>query len=189
MLELPTLPALNHLLRHAPWALGKLKVHAGKSARFVVGPATFNYAIQPSGEVRAAANAAPDATFRLTPASLARALFERDRKALQEAEVSGDTALASDIAYVAQYLDWDVEEDLSRFIGDIAAHRVVGAARGLEAWQRQALFNLAQAFKEYWTEEQPVVAGSDRVAEFVREVDRLRDDVERLEKRIDKLTM
>jgi ubiquinone biosynthesis protein UbiJ len=39
----------------------------------------------------------------------------------------------------------------------------------------------------YWTEEQPLVAAKPDVERFVREVDTLRDDVARLEKRIEQL--
>jgi ubiquinone biosynthesis protein UbiJ len=40
---------------------------------------------------------------------------------------------------------------------------------------------------EYWTEESPLIASRVKVEDFVREVGELRDAVERLEKRIERL--
>jgi ubiquinone biosynthesis protein UbiJ len=69
--------------------------------------------------------------------------------------------------------------------GDIAAHRVVQAGGTLRQWGAQATDNLARSFTEYWTEEQPLIARSADVAKFNRDVYRLRDDIARLEKRLD----
>ena len=67
-------------------------------------------------------------------------------------------ALASAFTDVLGGLRWDVEEDLSFLVGDIAAHRLVRAGAALLAWQAQAGSRLAQALADYWTEEQPVIA-------------------------------
>jgi ubiquinone biosynthesis protein UbiJ len=47
--------------------------------------------------------------------------------------------------------------------------------------------NLMRSFSEYWTEERPAVAAANDLAGFAADVDRLRDDLARLEKRISKL--
>ena len=41
---------------------------------------------------------------------------------------------------------------------------------------------------EYWTEERPLIAKRAHVEQFAHEVDQLRGDVERLEKRLEKLS-
>jgi ubiquinone biosynthesis protein UbiJ len=46
---------------------------------------------------------------------------------------------------------------------------------------------VAQGAAEYWTEEQPLIASRVKIEDFISGVARLRDDVERLEKRIDRL--
>jgi ubiquinone biosynthesis protein UbiJ len=46
---------------------------------------------------------------------------------------------------------------------------------------------LSRSFAEYWTEERPLIAKTTHVKQFIAEVDALRDDVERLEKRVEKL--
>ena len=140
-----------------------------------------------SGEVAPAdPQAVPDVTARLTP-GLALRLAARDETAWQEIEIAGDTGFAAAIHHVARNLRWDVEEDLSRIFGDIAAHRMTAAGRTLNRWGEQALENTGRAFAEYWTEERPLIAGRRDLEEFNRAVDALRDDVARLEKRIENL--
>src|SRR3974390_3142401 len=101
--------------------------------------------------------------------------------------MKGDMELAQEVSFLARNLSWDVEEDLSRVVGDIAAHRLVATARSLGRWSRDAGGRLAQGAAEYWTEEAPLVASRVKVAGFVADVAELRDAIERLEKRVEKL--
>ncbi|MCF8199792.1 MAG: hypothetical protein K9J42_13575, partial [Sulfuritalea sp.] len=89
--------------------------------------------------------------------------------------------------FVIRNLRWDAEEDLSKLVGDIAAHRIVEGGREFAAWQQQAAQNLAENFAEYFTEELPMIARQADVEEFSADIDRLRDDVARLEKRLQRL--
>ena len=102
-------------------------------------------------------------------------------------QIVGDAALASAFIGVISGLRWDVEEDLSRIVGDVAAHRLTEAASALWAWHLTAAKNLAQSLAEYWTEEQPVIASREAVHGFNHAVDDLRDDAARLEQRIERL--
>jgi ubiquinone biosynthesis protein UbiJ len=60
--------------------------------------------------------------------------------------------------------------------------------RTLQRWGEQAVENTGRAFAEYWTEEQPLIAGARDLEEFGRAVDQLRDDAARLEKRLENLS-
>ncbi|HMJ50290.1 MAG TPA: hypothetical protein VK440_06980, partial [Burkholderiales bacterium] len=111
-------------------------------------------------------------------------LLARDEAAYQQVGISGDSEFAGEIAYVAKNLHWDAEEDLSRVFGDIAAQRMVSTAKSLSTWSRQTFDSFSRSFSEYWTEERPLIAKSAHVKQFIAEVDALRDDVERLEKRL-----
>ena len=140
-----------------------------------------------NGEVApAGASAGPAATVRLGPGLMLR-LAARDESAWREISITGDTDFASAIHHVVRNLRWDVEEDLSRVFGDIAAHRMAETGRAFQRWSGQAAENTARAFAEYWTEEQPLIAGARDLEEFGRAVDQLRDDTARLEKRIEQL--
>lgn len=184
----PVAPAFNHLLRSASWARERLRPFAEKCARFELAPFTITLAILDSGEVTdASAAAQPDACFTLTPGVALRVLAG-DPDAWQKVAVTGDTALAREVLYIAQNLRWDAEEDLSRVVGDIAAHRMMSAAGEIRRWQRDSADGFARALSAYWTEERPLIAARQDVERFVREVDNVRDDVERLAKRIEQLT-
>jgi ubiquinone biosynthesis accessory factor UbiJ len=178
---------VNHLLRGAGWAREELRRFSGRTARFEAFPFALSLTVLDSGEVAAAAaTAAPVVTARLTPGLMLR-LAARDETAWQDVEISGDTDFAAAIHHVTRNLRWEVEEDLSRVFGDIAAHRMAETGRTLNRWGAQALENTGRAFAEYWTEEQPLIAGKRDLEEFNRAVDAFRDDVARLEKRIDHL--
>lgn len=178
---------LNHLLRAHAWARAALQPHAGKTACLRCLPFSVNLQVLESGEVGPAPAGAPaDATLSVTPGLLLR-IATRDETAWRDIVIDGDTELASAINQLWRHLRWDAEEDLSRVFGDIAAHRMTRSARAIGGWALDSGENLARSFAEYWTEESPLIAPADEVAQFNAEVDRLRDDVARLEKRIDAL--
>ena len=179
--------AVNHVLRTSPLAMQRLSPHAGRTARFDVGPLRAALTVQTTGEVTAAppgANA--DVTLRI-PAALLPRLAAREVRAFDEIGVAGDEALGRDIVFVAANLGWDVEEDLSKVVGDIAAHRAVGAARAFHRWSRDAAMRLAQGAAEYWTEESPLIASRVKLSSFGDDVTQLRDAVDRLAERISRL--
>ena len=181
----PAARALNHVLRSAPLAMERLRKHAGRTAEFRVGPVTLAFTVQTTGEVTAAVpGASRDLTVRIPPFLLPR-LAAREEAALREVEMQGDMELAQEISFLARHLTWDIEEDLSKAVGDIAAHRLVGGARAFSRWGRDAALRTAQGAAEYWTEESPLIASRVKVDGFVREVAALRDALERLEKRVE----
>jgi ubiquinone biosynthesis accessory factor UbiJ len=180
--------AMNHLLRDANWARERLAPFAGASVRFVLPPLSSMFSIAEDGTLHVApVDTQPVATIKLTPATAMRLLVLKDESARADVEVEGDAALAGAITRVLGTLRWDVEEDLSRLIGDIAAHRVVKTGQAVAHWQRAAGENLARSLGEYVTEERPLVAGREALRAFAQAVDELRDDTERLEKRIERL--
>lgn len=178
---------INHLLHGASWARELLGRYAGKTARFEAALFALSLTALETGDVALAATAVtPDVTVKLTPGLMLR-LAARDETAWREVEVNGDTEFASAINHIARNLRWDVEEDLSRLFGDIAAHRMAETGRTFRRWGQQALDNTGRSFSEYWTEEQPLIAGARDIEAFNREVDSLRDDTARLEKRFGQL--
>lgn len=187
MLDPLVTAAVNHVLDGNNWARDRLRGFAGKTALFECFPVSFALTVRENGEVAASApETVPDVTIRVTPGLLLRFLA-RDDTVWNEIPVSGDTEFATVINQVWRNARWDVEEDLARVFGDIAAHRIAQAGRTLDRWQAQGLDNLARSFAEYWTEEQPLIARARDVEQFNRDVDRLRDDAARLEKRLETL--
>ncbi|MEO6022571.1 MAG: sterol-binding protein [Burkholderiales bacterium] len=187
MLAVTAAATINHLLQAAPWALERLAPHAGKTVHVACGLINLRFSVEASGEVRAATSeASEDLTLMLPTPLLLRALAQ-GRTALNEAQMTGDTSFAQALAYVAQHLEWDYEEDLSKVVGDIAAHRIGATARGAVAWGQKSVDSLQIMLRDYLTEERPVLAKPREVAEFITSVDELRDAAARLEKRIELL--
>lgn len=174
---------LNHLLRANAWARESLKPFTGKTVCVRCLPFSASLRVIESGEVTPpGAGATPDATLTVTPGLLLR-MATQDETAWRDIAIEGDTALAGAVHHLWRHLRWDAEEDLSRVVGDIVAHRMVGTARALGQWARLSGENLARSVTEYWTEERPAVASANDLARFATDVDALRDDLARLEKR------
>ena len=184
MLSQPVVSTLNHLLTQSGWALQRLVRFAGKTARFNIAPFSFACTIQPDGTLRAAEPEASMDTICTIPPSLLPRLVLHDETAFAKIHSEGDAALLSEIFYLSRHLRWDVAEDLSRITGDIAAERIVRLAKTSQQQLHHSAQNFAQAVAEYWTEECPLLAKPTHIANFVRQVDQLRDDVARLEQRI-----
>lgn len=179
---------LNHLFSQSGWALPRLAKFAGKTARFYIAPFSFAYTVNEDGSViSAAADASADASCTIAPSLLPR-LALKDESAFAQILTSGDAALLSEIFYLSKNLRWDAAEDLSRVTGDIAAERIVHLAASAQQQVRDGARNLSEAFAEYWTEERPLVAKSTHINNFLQQVDALRDDVARLEQRINRLS-
>ena len=176
---------LNHVLAQSAWARTRLAAFAGRCAAITVFPMQLRLLITSEGYVEPAISGSKvDATIVMTPALVGRVLVG-DRTAQDEAKIEGDTAFAHEIAFLARHLRWDYEEDVSRVVGDVVAHRVGETARALAAWRVEAAKNLAENFRDYWVQERPLVASRTAIERFNREVDELRDSVERLAKRIE----
>lgn len=102
--------------------------------------------------------------------------------------VEGDTELAQRLRRILDGLDIDWEEQLSRLTGDVVAHQVGNAVRGLFAFGRQALERFAHNAGDYVTEELELTPTRPEVDDLLAAVDGLRDDVERLAARVDLLS-
>jgi ubiquinone biosynthesis protein UbiJ len=188
MLAHPAVAVINHLLARETWAADRLRPFAGRRVclRFPPFP-DLALAIADSGLLaRATGEGAPDLTVTLKPGALP-GLLARDDRLMREAEITGDTDLAAALQFVFRNLRWDVEEDLSRLVGDAAAHRAVSAGRAFAAWQKDTAQRLGDNVAEYLKEEAQALARPADVAEFGRAVADARDAVERLEKRLARL--
>ena len=183
----PATRAINHVLRATPLALERVRRHAGRTVAFHVGPATFAFTAQTTGELEpAVTGAARDVDVRFSPIVAAR-LAAGDKSALDLVEMQGDPGAAADVLFLMRHLEWQAEEDLSRVVGDVAAHRIADAARRLRAWTGNAALRLGQGAAEYFTEESPTIASRVKVEAFGRDVAELAAGVDALEERIGKL--
>ena len=187
VIELPVIAFVNHLLEAEPWAREKLVPFAGKRVRVKAVPLPdLAFAVTAEGKLERAAELEPDLTVTISPADLPR-LLQGDDTVLRSIAFSGDAELAAALQYLAKHLRWEFEEDLSRVVGDVAAHRIAGTARDFLAWQKDAGQRLGENVAEYLTEEARLLAPPAALAWFGRDVADLVDALERLEKRLDRI--
>jgi len=188
MISRGAVAGLNHLLGQQPWAAERLAAFAGRSVEFRCPPLPeLRFRILETGLLEeAAADADAELVITLKPAALPL-LLARDETVLRQIIIEGSAELASTVQYLFRHLTWDVEEDLSRLLGDVIAHRIVTDGKAFAAWQREGASRLAENLAEYWVEERPLLARPLDVEKFCRDVDALRDDVARLEKRLERL--
>ncbi len=189
MLASVALRPFNHILLHESWASKRLQLHARKTVRFSISPfLDINLTVQDNGELLSAISDVTIDTNITIIFDLLPRMLVHDEEAYSKIKISGDKAFAEELLFISKNLHWDVEEELSRIIGDIFAHRVVQASKDIKQWHNKAILNLSEALAEYWTEEKPLLTKSTHIHEFISEVNKLREDVEQLEKRVEKIS-
>ena len=133
---------------------------------------------------------AADATIRATPFDFAETMrMERKEDQVFKGKITldGDTRLAQRFSDILAMLEIDWEEQLSKLTGDVAAHQLGGMLRGFQRWARRNQLVMRDNLGEYLTEEKQLLPTAFEVAEWRGEVDRLRDDVDRLAARVVRL--
>lgn len=178
---------VNHLLAQDAWGRAQLAAHAGKIARLDAGLLAFDWQVTAEGLFKGVeSGAVPHVVIRVKLADVPLILQNRER-AVSYVRIEGDADFANAISRLSESLKWEPEEDLGRAVGDVAAHRIVTTAKSALAGVRTRGRALQENIAEYLLEENPMLLRPQSVADFGREVSKLRDDIERLEKRVRKL--
>ncbi len=182
---------VNRVLRFDP----EVRQHLGELHDKVIrlrlsGVTPFDIYALPSESglrLRAEHNREPDVTISGAIPVFARLAWGRITSrpvAAGEIQISGDIELGQRFQRILESIDIDWEEQAARVVGDVAAHQLGNAVRGLGRWSAQSLRTLGEDASEYLREETRLLAPRAQVESFLRAVDVLRDDVDRLEKRM-----
>jgi ubiquinone biosynthesis protein UbiJ len=178
--------ALNRLLEREAWARERLVPFAGASVELRVPLAPpVRFTLLPDGRVQPGGHE-PELTLAVKPEIIA-ALGKGEEELTRAIEVSGNARLASEAMQLARYLRWDIEEDLSRLFGDVAAHRLVETARDFGRWHLDVVRRLAESFAAYAADEARVLVRRAELEAHRERVAALREAVERLGKRVERL--
>jgi ubiquinone biosynthesis protein UbiJ len=187
-LESPFAAGLNYLLESEAWARARLAPFAGDVLELRAPPLpALRFQIAADGRLApAAAGEVAALVITAGPGALAAAL-QGEEQLMRAVDVAGNARLASEVMFLLRHLRWDVEEEMAKVLGDVAAHRLAGLARGAAAWHADAARRIAGSLVEYATEEKRVLVRRDELGELAEAQARLRDGLDRLEKRIDRL--
>ncbi|MFV1922094.1 MAG: SCP2 domain-containing protein [Methylotenera sp.] len=177
---------LQHITDQNNWSRKHLMPFAGKVLQFNLVPISTKLIILEDGSLATPDHAVADAIIHISP-SLAIRLMAKDESAKMLIKIDGDSHLATEITKVLQHMRWDIEDDLSKIVGDIPANKIMAVAKESTHALKKQSTSLAEMLKEYWQEEKPVLAKKWQINQFNASVDILRSDVSRLEKRLNKL--
>lgn len=178
---------INHLLAQEPWARKQLALHAGKLAAIDTGAIAVRLRVDGIGMLETAPLEVPaNVTIRVKLSDLPLIAQHRER-AFSYVKIEGDAEFANAISQLSKGLRWDAEHDLEKLLGPILATRVAGVARNALAFARGSQQKLAENVAEYFVEEQPLLIRPANLLDYSAGVTRVRDDVERLAKRLARL--
>jgi ubiquinone biosynthesis protein UbiJ len=183
--------ALSRVLRLDPDAARRLGELHGKVILLEIageGTPLRLYVIPSAAGVRIARryDGLPDVTITGTVAVFVNQLA-RGPTVSDALVIRGDIELGQRFQRIASAFAPDWEEVLARVIGDVPGHQIGRMVRAFFGWSREALQTLGTDSAEYLQEEAFVLAKRARVEAFLRDVDRLRADADRLHKRIERL--
>lgn len=158
-----------------------LRIHlTGLPLQFTLLADSMGIQIKPDNNDRA------DAALTGTPLSLFGLANQDSTAPIQDraVRIEGNAEVAHAFSELLKQAKPDFEEELSRVIGDVAAHHVGNTMRNAVEFGRRAKDALLQNIGEYLQEEGRDVPNKTEMQEFIHEVDKLRDDAARLEARL-----
>lgn len=129
--------SLNHVLQQEPQAMERLAKQSGKSALITLAPWSLQAQATPAGLLDLVRDARqPELRVTVTDnmAQLAAKAASGDKPSIH---IEGDVALAADINWLIDHVRWDWEEDLSKIMGDSAAHTLGQGLRAVASGLRQ----------------------------------------------------
>ena len=179
--------ALDASLKGSSAARADLKRLDGKVIRLeLIGLPLVLHFLPEDGRLTVAADyhGTADITVRAPAASLMAAALKRDGEAVPRGmQVSGDAETAQVFSRLLKNADLDWEELLAQRVGDVAARHIGNAVRGFARWSRDSGTRLGQDLADYLHYESRDLPPRHEVQGFLSDVDRLRDDAERLSAR------
>lgn len=192
MLLAPIAALLNRSIADSTVARARCQQLQGKVLVVrVTGPDISIYARCEQGklELLTRYDGEPHASLAGSPAALIGLVRPQPESAVRSGSVriEGDAEVAQGFQQLFKAARPDLEEELSRLVGDVAAHQIGKVARGWLNFTQRAVRTFGQNVSEYLQEESRDVPARIEVDEFVAAVDTLRNDVDRIEARLELL--
>ncbi|QEP42314.1 hypothetical protein D5085_03685 [Ectothiorhodospiraceae bacterium BW-2] len=128
-----------------------------------------------------------DVTLSGPPLALLRLMQQRPGSELfgsGAVDIQGDVALVQQLQQMIDRADIDLEEWLSHLLGDAPAHTLGRMTRSVTRWLAQSYADLRYQSEQYLHHETEQLPLRWEVDQFIDAVDKLRNDTDRLEARL-----
>ena len=187
--------AINRYLALDPEMLNKMEEFSGKVIKLeTIGLNKTLYMLPDSRgiRVRTEYEGEADTTLRGTPISLFKmGLAANAAKLLLkgEVEISGDTRLGHQFKNMFSQMDIDWSEPLANLLGDTVAYQLQQSGKKLGGWGKNTMESVSRSVSEYLQEESRDLVTETELNNFNDEVDQLRNDVDRLQAKINALSL
>jgi ubiquinone biosynthesis protein UbiJ len=179
------LEGLNHLLRRERPARELLQPLRGRTARIQAGPIVLQFEVAQDGLLQAS-DADPQVHIDISAGALVAGLSD-PAAVLKDGQIRGDAEFAQALSRAAGRLRPDLEEDLSHWVGDVAAVRIVAALRSARDELTDSGQRAARQVADYLAGEQTWLASRGPFEQFAAEVNELAQAAQSLAERTERL--
>jgi len=183
---------LNQIIQLDPISLQSLAKLSGKVIHVKLHGLNLDFFILPSSDgliIQSETDKTVDVTVSGAPFSLMALFFNQSAlpAAHPDIDIRGDIGVIHYLSDSLRHLQIDWEEHLSRILGDIPAHKINNLFNETQQYTQDRLHSFQTNCSEYLQEESRVLPAASETIFFMNQIDVLRDDLERLEKRVQRL--
>jgi ubiquinone biosynthesis protein UbiJ len=185
--------AFNQYLSLDPQAMQELAAMEGRIIAVEISGFNETLYLFPSADgimILSDFDAEADTTITGTLLSLAKLGLSEDTGSVLfsgDIGISGDIRLGNQFKKILARVNIDWEEQISKYLGDIGAHQLARAAQDFSQWFSRSLDSLQMDLGEYLQEESRLTPTNAELNRFIKETDHLREGVDRLQARIERL--
>ncbi len=184
---------INRYLALDPEMLGKLALFDGKVIKLEMTGINKSFYILPNVQgIQALAeyDDTPDTVLSGTPLALFKMGLVSNTASMLlkgEIEISGDIRLGHQFKNIFLQMDIDWSEPLASLMGDSVAYQLQQSVSKFSCWGKRSVQSVSTSLSEYLQEESRDLVTDTELNIFYEEVDLLRNDVDRLQAKINAL--
>lgn len=185
--------AINRYIELDPEMLDKLAVFDGKVIKIEIvgtgktlfmfpGKHGIHISMTHEGEVDTVLRGSPLSLFKMGVVPNAATMLLKG-----EVEISGNMRLGHQFKSVFSQMDIDWSEPLAELVGDALAYQMQQSGKKLSQWGKDSIRSVSTSLSEYLQEESRDVVTATELEIFNDAVDQIRNDVDRLQAKINLL--
>ena len=176
---------IAYILNQNDWIPSKLVNHKKKVIEVKIGFVEINFIVGDRGELRLIENPEhADTMIQMSFDAFFKTIILKEKKGIK---IDGDIDFAKDFSEILNHIEWDLEDDFSLFFGDIVGHEIAQAGKSFIYQSKKNLKEVSAALVEFWQEENKILSRKEDVNDFIKDVDCLSEEADRIEARLEKL--